>query len=57
MDQELRILILEHRKEDAQLIERELRDGGLSFATRVVETEDAYVKELDDLRPHLVLAD
>jgi PAS domain S-box-containing protein len=57
MDQTLRILILEDRREDAKLIERELRAGGLSFTTRVVEAKKAYIEAIDEFAPHLVLAE
>ncbi|MGA2401827.1 MAG: PAS domain S-box protein [Syntrophobacteraceae bacterium] len=55
MDDEIRILILEDRKEDSKLIERELRNGGLSFEALVVETEDAYIRGIDEFRPRLIL--
>lgn len=54
---EMRVLILEDRKEDAKLVERELRAGGLSFELAVVETKDAYLKEIKDFHPHVILAD
>jgi PAS domain S-box-containing protein len=57
MGLELRILILQNSKEDSQLIERELRNGGLSFNALVVETEEAYVRGIEDFQPHLILAD
>lgn len=57
MAPELRILILQNSKEDAQLIDRELRNGGLSFNALVVETEEAYVRGIEDFQPHLILAD
>ncbi|MGO9532720.1 MAG: PAS domain S-box protein [Syntrophobacteraceae bacterium] len=57
MGQELRILLLEDRKEDSKLIHRELRNGGLSCNLLVVETEDAFVKGIKDFNPDSILAD
>lgn len=57
MDQQLRILILEDRKEDAKLIERELRKGGLCVELQVVQTEEAFVEAMEGFRPDLILAD
>ncbi len=57
MDRELRILILEDNPVDAELEERELRDGGLKAIIRWVETRTAFVYELGAFSPDLVLSD
>lgn len=57
MEEELRILILEDRPTDAEIAERELRDGGLSFVSRRVETEAEFRRELLGFEPHIILSD
>jgi diguanylate cyclase (GGDEF)-like protein len=57
MDKELRILILEDDPADAELVERELGRAKISFSKKRVETKKAFVKELKDFVPHLILAD
>ncbi|MHC1744194.1 MAG: PAS domain S-box protein [Syntrophobacteraceae bacterium] len=53
----LRILILEDRKEDVKLMERELRAAVMTFETAVVESEAAYAAGIDHFHPHVILAD
>ncbi len=53
----LRILILEDRPADAELVTRELRQAGFEFAAKVVATEKEFLAELRDSAPHLILAD
>ncbi len=38
---ELRILILEDVAEDAELMEQELRQGGIAFSSKRVDTDDS----------------
>jgi len=57
MDKELRILILEDVPADAELEERELRKAGLVFTSKVVDTREAFLKELDDFSPDVILSD
>ncbi|MBN1954536.1 MAG: response regulator [Anaerolineae bacterium] len=52
----LRVLILEDRPADAELMVFELEDAGFAVRWRRVETEADYVGELRD-RPDLILAD
>jgi len=54
---EVSILILEDVELDAELIQTQLRREGLSFVSRIVETEKEYVKELQEFKPHVILAD
>ncbi len=51
MDKELRILILEDIPADAELEEHELRKSGLVFTLKVVDTKEAFLKELDEFSP------
>ena len=57
MDKKLRILLLEDVASDAELTERELRKGKLAFSMKRVETREAFVRGLEELKPHLVLGD
>src|SRR5258707_7176510 len=53
----LRFLILEDVPTDAELIEQEFRKAGISFTSRRVDTEEAFLRELHDFRPDIILAD
>ena len=53
----LRILILEDLASDAALLVRVLRRGGLVFDALRVETEAAFVEELEQFGPGLIIAD
>ena len=53
----LRILILEDRASDADLIEFELQEGGISFTSKRTETEGDYLQALQDFSPDLILSD
>jgi PAS domain S-box-containing protein len=57
MDKELRILILEDNPADAELEEHELRKTGLVFTLKVVDTREAFMKELDEFPPDIVMSD
>ncbi len=57
MGEKLRILILEDVPSDAELAKRELRKAGMSVVAKRVETRDAFLKELEESTPDLVLAD
>ena len=56
MSNRIRRLILEDSPADAELVERELRRGGLAIVPPRVATRDAYVRALDEFRPRIVLA-
>ncbi len=49
--------MLEDSAVDAALLEREMRRGGLSFDTNRVETEEAFVAQLDAFDPNLIVSD
>ena len=57
MEKELRILILEDVPADAELMERELRKGGIIFSSKKVDTKKAFLKELKEFAPDLILGD
>jgi PAS domain S-box-containing protein len=57
MEEDLKILILEDVPFDAELINRELIKSGMKFSTRRVEEEPEYLKELEQFKPDIILAD
>jgi diguanylate cyclase (GGDEF)-like protein/PAS domain S-box-containing protein len=57
MTEPLRILVAEDNEADAELVQRELKRGGLEFESRRVQTESDFRRELDEFQPHLVISD
>ncbi len=57
MDKELRILILENVPADAELEEHELRNAGLVFTSKIVDTREAFLEALEEFLPDLILSD
>ncbi len=57
MTNELRILMLEDVASDAELIQRELRRAKIPFSIERVETEEGFIRALDEHVPGLILAD
>lgn len=53
----LRILLLEDMPTDAELVEATLREEGLSFIAKRVDTRDAFIRALEEFRPDIILAD
>jgi len=56
-NRELRILIIEDVPEDAELVEHELKKGGIPFVSRRVDNEDVFRRMLDEFCPDLILSD
>jgi PAS domain S-box-containing protein len=54
---ELRILVLEDVAADVELMNRELRSGGMAFATKRVDTREDFLRELERHPPDLILSD
>jgi len=57
MGKSLSILILEDNPADAELIQFELREAGISFTSKVVATEKDFIRELQEFCPDLILSD
>jgi len=53
----LRILILEDVPTDAELIEFELGEAGISFTARCAEDKVSYLRALDEFSPDIILSD
>jgi signal transduction histidine kinase len=54
---ELRILLLEDNAPHAELVEHFLRDSGLKFEITRVETRDAFVEQIEQHPPDMILSD
>ena len=54
---EIRILTLEDNVADAELIRFALREGGLQFSFKRVESKAAFLKELEEHTPDVILLD
>ena len=57
MEKPLRILILEDRASDNDLMEFELQEAGIAFTSKWVKNEREYVQALRDFSPDLILSD
>src|SRR5260221_14703940 len=57
MTEPLRILVAEDSEADAELVQRELKRGGLDCQSRRVQTESDFRRELEEFQPHLVISD
>src|SRR6266705_1469072 len=57
MERKTRILMLDDSAGDLELIERELRRGGIVFTAKRAETREAYLQALQDFLPELILSD
>lgn len=53
----LRILILEDAPPDADLMERELRKGGLTFTARRADARAGFIEAVEDFKPDVALLD
>ncbi len=53
----LRVLLLEDRADDAELVKRELGRAGLNAVTQVVDTRDTFARALREFLPDVVLSD
>ncbi len=53
----LRILLLEDNADDAQLIRIELQKAGIAFVDRCVQTKDDFLRQLNEFKPDVILAD
>src|SRR5947207_3329516 len=49
--------MIEDEVRDATLVEHTLKEGGFDFAFKRVDTEDAFLQELERFQPSLILSD
>lgn len=57
MDEALKILILEDSRGDVDLIERELKKGGIAFTSLLVNTKHEFENALKSFKPDVILSD
>src|SRR3990170_3943579 len=57
MKKELQILILEDNSADAELMEHELHEAGIVFSAKRVETKEAFIRDLENFTPDIILTD
>ena len=57
MNRNIRILILEDRATDADLMEYELQEAGITFISWRTEKEGDYIRALQEFSPDLILSD
>lgn len=57
MNDNLKILILEDNKYDADLLQRELKKSGFRFISEIVQTHESYESVLDSFKPDIILSD
>ncbi|MGB9937575.1 MAG: histidine kinase dimerization/phosphoacceptor domain -containing protein [Methanobacterium sp.] len=57
MDKGIKILMLEDVSYDAELIEYELRREKVDFSSKIVEDKEDYLRELEQYKPDIILAD
>jgi len=53
----VRILILEHEPDDIELLQYELKKGGLHYSSEVVQERETFTQALKDFKPDIVLSD
>ena len=54
---QIRILVVEDREEDAALAAHELRKGGVAFTSLRVETRGDFLRALSEFAPDIILSD
>lgn len=49
--------MIEDEARDAELAEHTLRQGGFDFSFKRVETEEGFLREIDEFKPNVILSD
>lgn len=57
MEPILKILMVEDRETDAELIKHQIRKNGIQFVAHVVDNKMDYLKAIQDYKPDLILSD
>jgi PAS domain S-box-containing protein len=57
MAESLHILILEDKPTDAELVQFELQEAGIIFISKVVMTEEDFIRAIQDFSPDIILSD
>ena len=53
----IKILIVEDVELDAELTERELKRAKINYISKRVEEENDFIREINEFKPNLILAD
>lgn len=54
---QIEILLVEDNPDDAELVKHELEKAGIVFSSRRVDTKEAFIKEIRDFAPDIILSD
>ena len=57
MEVVLKILMVEDRLSDAELIKYEIKKSGFQFVAKIVETKHDYINAIHEFKPDLILSD
>ncbi len=57
MENELKVLIVEDVPTDAEIAARQLKRAGIECISRRVETAEAFVRQLEEFKPQVILSD
>jgi len=57
MGDELKVLIVEDVATDAEIVARQLKRAGIICSTRRVDTAEAFVRQLEEFQPQVILSD
>ncbi len=57
LNEKINILFAEDEPIDQELAERALKEGGVLFSSRRVDTEDEFVKALNEFMPDIIISD
>jgi len=57
MKTKTKILIAEHDSVDLELIQNELRQGGIDYVSEIVKNESDYINALKNFLPDIILSD
>lgn len=56
-DQSIKILLVEDLPTDAELAQRELKKENINFNSKVVDTEEEFVSQLQEYNPDIIISD
>jgi len=57
MSTKTKILIAEHDSVDVELLERELKRGGINYVSEIVQNEQSFINALTSFIPDIILSD